>query len=261
MFTPISGVPGGTSTGGIAGAMGLNVLLHGDGGQSFFDFPNQGVNANLLGVAVLAPNNKRKWGGLDRKGVQRVDGVAHSQAIVDLIDNELPRIVSFNRQSVHFTGVSGGSLTLAGFLIPAHLGQFKNAGILLNCGGLAPQVQFAPEALASLQSTRIHFQSTQKELGSLQKSIPETIRVFEQMAVSVGLSSGQINALMTVDNKPNGGHCAFDGKKFTSGVRLMAQNFANVVLPGASGEVNGIGNVKHGIVGKEDLQFLEPERN
>lgn len=36
-------------------APGLNVLLHGDGGQSFVDFPNQAVQGNLLGVVILAP--------------------------------------------------------------------------------------------------------------------------------------------------------------------------------------------------------------
>lgn len=36
--------------------MGLNVLLHGDGGDSFFKFPNQALQNNLMGVVALAPN-------------------------------------------------------------------------------------------------------------------------------------------------------------------------------------------------------------
>ena len=35
--------------------LGLNVLLHGDGGQSFADFPNQNLQDGLMGVVVLAP--------------------------------------------------------------------------------------------------------------------------------------------------------------------------------------------------------------
>jgi hypothetical protein len=30
----------------------MNVLLHGDGGQSFLDFPNQAVQDNLMGVVI-----------------------------------------------------------------------------------------------------------------------------------------------------------------------------------------------------------------
>lgn len=55
-FTTASGVTGGTQEAGAQGAMGINVLLHGDGGQSFFDFPNQAVQQNLMGVVILAPS-------------------------------------------------------------------------------------------------------------------------------------------------------------------------------------------------------------
>lgn len=59
-FTTASGVTGGTQAAGAQGAMGINVLLHGDGGQSFFDFPNQAVQQNLMGVVVLAPSGMSK---------------------------------------------------------------------------------------------------------------------------------------------------------------------------------------------------------
>lgn len=59
-FTTDSGVAGGTQTPGAQGAMGINVLLHGDGGQSFFDFPNQAVQQGLMGVVVLAPSGMCK---------------------------------------------------------------------------------------------------------------------------------------------------------------------------------------------------------
>ena len=259
-FTAASGVQGGNAAPGTQGAIGMNVLLHGDGGQSFFDFPNQGVNANLMGVAVLAPDKNLKWGGADKNGVQRPQGVPHSQAVADLITQELPKMVAFNQSNVQFTGVSGGSLTLAGFFMPAHMGQFPNSAVLLNCGGLAPQVQFTPEAAAAMGNTRIHFQSTTNELKQLQQLIPETIKAYEQVAGQAGLSDQQINALQTVNNEPNGGHCAFDGKGFVSGVQLMADNFANIMLPGASGEVNGIGNVAQGIVGNENLKFAKGDK-
>lgn len=70
-FLPASGVPGAAAT-SPNGTMGANVLLHGDGGQSFFDMPNQNVQANTMGVALLAPDPNLFWGG--GSGLQRTDG-------------------------------------------------------------------------------------------------------------------------------------------------------------------------------------------
>ncbi|UNI19414.1 hypothetical protein JDV02_005598 [Purpureocillium takamizusanense] len=256
-FTSAAKVEGGNAAPNTGGSIGMNVLLHGDGGQSFFAFPNQGVNANLMGVAVLAPDKDLKWGGANRNGQQRPDGVAHAQAVADLITQELPKMVAFNQSNVFFTGVSGGSLTLSGFFMPAHMGKFPNTGVLLNCGGLAPQVDFTPESAAAMANTRIHFQSTTQELASLQKSIPQAIKAFEQAGTNAGLNSQQINALQTVNNSPNGGHCAFDGQGFGSGIQLVADNFQNIMLPGGSGQVPGIGNINNGVVGNEKLQFSQ----
>lgn len=235
----------------------MNVLLHGDGGQSFFDFPNQGVNSNLMGVAVLAPDKDLKWGSADRNGVQRPNGAAHSAAVNQLITQELPKMVAFNQSNVFFTGVSGGSLTLAGFFMPQFMGNFPNAGVMLSCGGLAPQVPFTQESSAALANTRIHFQSTKQELSSLQKLIPETVKAYEKAAQDAGLNTDQINALQTVDNTPNGGHCAFDEKDFVSGVQRITDSFANIMLDGGDGQVQGIGNVLKGVVGNENLKFAQ----
>lgn len=76
MFTAASGVPGGTATANSNGTSGLNVLLHGDGGTSFTDFPNQAVQNNLMGVVVLAPNKNKFWGG--GSGLNRTDGIITS---------------------------------------------------------------------------------------------------------------------------------------------------------------------------------------
>lgn len=73
--------------------LGVNVFLHGDGGQSFFDFPNQAVQANTMGIALLAPDPNLFWGG--GSGLQRTDGVIHAQAVNDFIQTELPQRVSF----------------------------------------------------------------------------------------------------------------------------------------------------------------------
>ncbi len=100
--------------------------------------------------------------------------------------------------------MSGGSLTLSGFFIPAFMAKYKT-GAMLNCGALRPQVAFNDPA-GALSASAIHFQSTQGELSTLQPEYPPAIQAYGQAAQDAGLSAGQINALMTVDNSPQGGH-------------------------------------------------------
>ncbi|CAD6444784.1 0f292a56-1668-4961-9796-9e364f4d9605 [Sclerotinia trifoliorum] len=252
MFTSASGVTGGTASSNTTGRAGLNVLLHGDGGTSFFDFPNQAVQNNLMGVVVLAPNKKMLWGG--GSGLQRTDGVAHAAAVNTLIQTQLSKDVAFDPGNVFFTGVSGGSLLLSGFFMPAFGAKYKT-GVLLNCGALTPQVAVV-DANTLMQNTKIHYQSTKDELTSLQGSIPTAISAYEKLAKGAGMSASQIGNLQTVDNTPSGGgHCGFDNKDFVSGVQLMASNYANVMGKNASGQVTGIGNVLKTVVGNEKLVF------
>ncbi|RKF63212.1 putative cyclin-like f-box protein [Erysiphe neolycopersici] len=250
-FTTTSGIPGASAQPKTTGANGLNVLLHGDGGQSFTDFPNQAVQNGLMGVVVLAPNNKRFWGG--GSGLQRTDGEAHAAAVNSLIQDQLSQDVAFDPSKVFFTGVSGGSLLLSGFFVPAYGDDYKT-GVLLNCGGLTPQVPVVNSS-GMIANMKIHFQSTKKELTLLQPELPRAISAYEKMATDAGLSKNQISKLQTVDNTPNGGHCEFDGKDFVSGVQLMSSNYANIIGDNASGDIQGIGNVLTSVVGNEMLQF------
>lgn len=210
LFTTASGVPGGAATAATAatannataGQNGLNVLLHGDGGQSFVDFPNQAVQGGLMGVVVLAPDKNLFWGG--GSGLDRTDGVEHSAAVNTLIQEQLPQDVAFDPANVFFTGVSGGSLMLSGFFMPAFGAAYKT-GVMLNCGALAPQVAVV-DAATLAASTRIHFQSTQNELALLQPAIPEAVAAYESLAADAGLSAAEVGALQTVDASPAGGH-------------------------------------------------------
>jgi predicted peptidase len=118
--------------------------------------PNQNVQANLMGVAVLAPDPNLFWGG--GSGQNRVNGAAHAQAVNDLVKNVLPDMVAFNQSQVYFMGVSGGSLMMSGYFIPAQMQNYPNAGIMLACGAMAPQVPFQ-NSQAVIQQTRIHYQS------------------------------------------------------------------------------------------------------
>ncbi|PVI05307.1 hypothetical protein DM02DRAFT_650949 [Periconia macrospinosa] len=254
-FMAASGVPGAAAT-SANGTMGVNVLLHGDGGDSFVKFPNQAVQANTMGVVLLAPNDNLFWGG--GSGLQRTDGVEHAQAVNDFVKNVMPQVAAFDSSKVSFTGVSGGSLLMSGFFIPAQMQNFPNSAVELNCGGMAPQVDVVDPA--TVANTRIHFQSTQSELKLLQGSIPQSVTAYEQIAASQGLSADQINSLQTVDNTPTGGHCEFDGQGFSSGVQTMLSSYSNVVQ-GGDGIVQGIGapsngKVTTGVVGNENLKFV-----
>ena len=129
---------------------------------------------------------------------------------------------------------------LSGFFVPQFMTNYKT-GVELNCGALTPQVDFV-DAQNTIPATRVHFQSTQQELTELQGELPNAITAYEAAARQVGLSDTQINALQTVDNSPNGGHCEFDGQDFVNGIQLMASNY-DAVMQGGNGFVPGIGTV------------------
>jgi hypothetical protein len=255
-FKAASKVPGAAAAADAQGSMGLNVLLHGDGGTSFFDMPNQAVQKNLMGVTVLAPDPNLNWGG--GSGENRVMGVPHAQAVNDLVKNELPKMMAFNSSQVYFTSVSGGSLLMSGYFIPAQMKNFPGTGVLLACGGMPPQVAFQ-DADNVMKNTKIHYQSTVNELTELQASIPQAISAYEKAATTAGMSPDQIAQMQTVDNTPAGGHCAFDEQGFVSGVQLMASSYSNIMQPGGSGMLQGVGNVLKTVVGNENPTF-GPER-
>ncbi|KAF2014055.1 hypothetical protein BU24DRAFT_349940 [Aaosphaeria arxii CBS 175.79] len=255
-FMANTNIPGAAATAASNGTMGVNVLLHGDGGQSFFDFPNQNVQANTMGVVLLAPDPNLFWGG--GQGLERTDGVEHAQAVSDFVTQALPQMVAFDPNAVVFSGVSGGSLLMSGFFIPSQMANFPNSAVELNCGALPPQVDFVNGAQV-LSQTKIHYQSTQNELASLQQSIPQAVAAYESAAAQAGLSTNEINQLQTVDNTPQGGHCEFDGRDFVDGVQVMLSSYASV-MQGGDGTVQGIGapsngQVRNGVVGNENLRF------
>ncbi|KZL86284.1 hypothetical protein CI238_09161 [Colletotrichum incanum] len=252
-FTTASKVPGGGKTTGAKGILGLNVLLHGDGGDSFFQMPNQGVKNNLAGVAILSPDENLHWGG--GQGLNRTDGVAHAKAVNDLVFQILPKYMAFNSSKVFFTGISGGSLLLSGFFIPAHVGNSAGNGVLLGCGAMEPQMEVSRASTDALINTRIHYQSTQKEQKGLQDSIPASIKAYEKVVNEKGLKNEEIDKLQTADNTPDGGHCEFDGKGYSSGIQLIIDNYGDI-MQGGDGEVPGIGNVLKGVSGHE-LKFSE----
>jgi hypothetical protein len=259
MFKAASQVPGAAAAPDAQSSMGVNVLLHGDGGQSFFDFPNQAVQKNLMGVAVLAPDPNLFWGG--GQGLMRTDGVAHAQAVNDLMKNELPKVMAFNQSNVYFMGVSGGSLMMSGFFLPAQMKNFPGTGVLLGCGGMPAQVPFQ-DANNVMKNTKIHYQSTVNELTLLQGSIPQAIAANEKLAMAAGMTPDQIAMMQTVDNTPVGGHCAFDGQSFVSGIQLLSNGYSNIMQPGATGQVTGIQatTVLKTVIGNENPTFGPEKR-
>ncbi|KAJ7209421.1 hypothetical protein C8J57DRAFT_1733845 [Mycena rebaudengoi] len=229
----------------VASNVGINVLFHGDGGQSFLDFPNQGVQNTLMGVALLAPNQERRWGGVGG-GVDRPDGALHSAAVNALLTQALPQIMNFDSSKIFMEGISGGSLLLSGFLLPQFGASLGVPAAVIGCGGLAPQVAVQGD----ISNIRIHWQSSVDELDILKQSIPPAILAYEQNAAAAGLSAAEINQLQTADASPNGGHCEFDEQDFVLGVQLLTDNYAAILTGNA--QLNGV-NVINGVVGNEQL--------
>ena len=206
--------------------LGLNVLLHGDGGASFEAMPNRNIQGNLMGIVVLAPNEALLWGGQSTRQVQRPDGVAHATAVNKLIQDELPKVVDFDMSNVWFTGVSGGSLLLSGFFVPMFMSRYKTGAMFL-CGGLIPPAGRGTSTLnaETINTMRIHWQSSQAELSSLKIQIPSAIRYYESLA----RQNGSINTLQTADATPTGTHCAFDNRGFNSGIQLVMNSWTAVM--------------------------------
>lgn len=234
-------IPNGVDT----ATMGINVLLHGDGGQSFFEFPNAKqeviTSTNLMGVVMLAPNNDLRWGGVDNA---RTDGPDHVKRVANIISTVLPKMAKFDASKVFFTGVSGGSLTLTSAMIPLFGDKFPS-GMMILCGALnngAIPAKSLPK--------RVHFQTTQQELDQIQPNVPLTITAIEDAATQGGQSAAQINKAFTVNGDAQGGHCEFDGQDFNTGIQLAVDNFAAIML--GKGAVDPqIGEPK-GIIGNED---------
>lgn len=236
--------------------LGLNVLLHGDGGDSFVDFPNANVQGGLMGVVVLAPNEALLWGGQSTRTVDRPDGVAHATAVDTLIREGLSKSVAFDPAQVYFSGVSGGSLLLSGFFVPMFMSKYKT-GVMFMCGGLVPPQsrQGLTNTLdeATMQNMRIHWQTSQAELSSLKQQIPPAVLYYESLARQMGnLNDNELNVKQTSDATPTGRHCAFDNKAFTSGIRLVSSRWSNI-MQGGDGTVPGLGMVSKGVIGREKV--------
>lgn len=174
---------------GAQGTMGLSVLLHGDGGQSFDAFPNKNGNGNDAGVVIRAPKQARTWGG---NGPQRPDSFVHSKAVADIVTNELPRMVAFNASDMTFAGVSGGAIMLSSTFMPTQMGKFLNAKVINMCGASAPTAAFTPEAAAAMANTHIHFQSTTNELDDLQPNFSKAINAYAKAAADAGLNQKRL---------------------------------------------------------------------
>jgi hypothetical protein len=212
-------------------ALGLNVLLHGDGGASFFEMPNAGIQNNLLGVVIQAPDRNLQWGGADDA---RSKGPEHVRLVADLIDNVLPKLVDFDSSKIFFTGVSGGSLTLSSAMIPL-FGDKYNSGMFLLCGGSPP-----PQAIpASKLPKRIHFQTTTREFADLKQLISQSVAAVVNSAKAGGLSDAEINNRFTIDSTPTGNHCSFDARGFNSGIQLAVNNFKAIMLDGQGVAMTG----------------------
>ncbi|MEY4631509.1 MAG: hypothetical protein RIQ81_1629 [Pseudomonadota bacterium] len=108
---------------------GLTIHLHGDGGGDyrwlFEDNVRIGLEHDLIGIVVLAPNAERRW---YRQGEQ------NARFLHELIQNEIAKKYDIDLNRVYFSGVSGGSQFLTGQFIPLY-GRYYRSGAVMLCGG------------------------------------------------------------------------------------------------------------------------------
>lgn len=201
---------------------GLHVHLHGDGGGGYTDFPNKELRYGLIGVTVKAPNPNLQWG--------RAQGVAHAQYVDDLIQNEIIKKYNIDLDRIFFSGVSGGAYFLAGNFIPAFSQKYKT-GAFLMCGGEAPRVPFADNAV--LKTFRIHWQVTAGERADITQSVNASIAAYkaEIDRQRTGDATVEPGKVQTNEFVGAGGHCEFDGVSYTTGIQQMMDAKFKIILP------------------------------
>ncbi|KAI0487465.1 hypothetical protein F4859DRAFT_257059 [Xylaria cf. heliscus] len=208
-FTTDTGITGASQAAGAAGTLGINVLLHGDGGQSFFDFPNQAVQGNLAGVALLAPDPNLFWGG--GGGLDRTDGAAHAQIVNDFVADVLPRVLAFDPDSVSFTGVSGGSLLLSGFFMPAFMQNFASPASGAGAGaGANTSASAGAGASANSRAARLRLSNNNKATKAAAATGQKTSQVLlncgalaPQVAVSADAAAALANTRLHFQSTQN----------------------------------------------------------
>jgi hypothetical protein len=137
---------------------------------------------------------------------------------------------------VSFTGVSGFSLLLSDFFMPAFMQNFASP-------------------VGSVASNATVTKDTISKRGQQKKSQVLLNRGVLTPQVDLSTAAATTAALQTADNSPGGGHCEFDGRDFVSGVQLMADSYA-AVLQGSYGLLADTDmNVLNPVPGNEKLVF------
>ena len=197
---------------------GLHIHLHGDGGGGYTDFPNKETRNNLIGIAIKAPNAGMTWG--------RDEGVAHGQYVNELIEKVLLKNYNIDKDRIYFSGVSGGSYFLAGNFLPT-FGAKYSAGAILMCGGEPPRVSIAqPEFLTK---TKTYWLITKDERPDITASVQQATAAYKQQLTTLGVSDS--TTVMPVEYYgTGGGHCAFNGLDYTSGIQHAIDTKFQLIL-------------------------------
>jgi hypothetical protein len=149
--------------------VGLAVILHGDGG-GFYDNPSWGANEmikvlrghNMLTINVLTPDSSTKtwW----------KNGGQNDEFLADLIDVEVLKRYSIDKDRVLIVGYSGGGDFTTIYYVPNHGENYCGGGALIFGGGSAPwqSLQFSE---AFKKSFKLHFYTGQDDqfLSNAQK--------------------------------------------------------------------------------------------
>ncbi|KII93028.1 hypothetical protein PLICRDRAFT_170825 [Plicaturopsis crispa FD-325 SS-3] len=166
---------GNASTSTAASTMGIRVLFHGDGGQSFFDFPNAGVQANPFassGAAVAAGGTANSTAASVNTNARRAKNAA----------------ASGSNATSSGTTASGGAGTAVGTNAAANAGSAGLMGVALlapdpnlRWGGTGPGVT-RPDGAAHSDAVN----------QLLTKVIPQMMNFDAQQVFMEGVSGGSL---------------------------------------------------------------------
>jgi predicted esterase len=144
-----------------AQAVGLAVILHGDGG-GFYQNPGWGADdmikvlraENMLTINVLTPDASTKtwWKNGDK----------NDEFLAELIEEEVLKRYKIDRDRVLIIGYSGGADFTTIYYLPGHGEKYCGGGALLFGGGTPPwkSVSFGP---AFIKRFKLHFYTGQND--------------------------------------------------------------------------------------------------
>lgn len=181
-------------------------------------------------LAILAPTDSERpyktgkvmtWGSQfsEQSLLPRTQLDLHADFANDVISRVLADHPEIDPSRVFFVGQSGGSLFLAGTMIPKHGAQYRGGGAIFLCGGESPLGDYADRLSPEFaKNYRLHFHTTANESEHL---APLILQAHEDYSKLWAQSPWQPQLSSVGDGK----HCKFHTTSQPTLIRPILQNW------------------------------------